>query len=1173
MPLVSISEFSSLNFRKDWKLSFQQNVDYTPKFLPSDLIQVQYTLFADSISPYLTNLKTQNTNTLSPVLIEEGKGYKSYQLTIDNSTITEDTAFNLYFYSSELGRIADIDANFCVCMELPGTILLEYTNRRNDKDTIFSGIDKFRFRVEGAFLPQENTFENESESFRDQRYFSKVLSSFTYEKQTLSLGGGYGVPNWVARKINLIFSLSSVFVDGKPMTRSEGSSVEINILHNDYPLYIYKIVLEETEETSDSEQSINYLRAVDEKKKIVRSSSDDDLRAYALDTPYLETARMIRELSFISDLAENYVIEIDDNASDSSRKVSLGMLIKFMSGYFFSEEKLGIYLSNNKFATQSWVLDALQLYPSKEWLESNYLKQEDFNDMFELVTATDGSKLIKAKYSLYSVGALAAYGIGDGGEGGGPSGAITLGGLSNVGNWADLIPDETRVMIQEKGSQNWSSMLLSDISGLKSVHWSDILGKPNLAILNYSGYWGLSSDPDGNTDSWIRTPASGLLPYAIDSINGISDIGSSVWPFREAHIKNIIGNASTSSRWQSPVSIYINGDVNGSFSIDGSGNVNTTLLTSGYESIPVDWADNFRKYLFGSTDEGSFFKTFRTNDRTGGLSIHSSSIGWGIADTHAYINVAYSAPEAYIGGGNAGVIQWFRKIAFEETVRYWLDNDYLPLNGGTMRGALNFPNGTWNLVGDDVYIGDCNVPGMLGIRAANTPNPGIAFYHQDDGAAGQLSVDGTTLKWDSQIIWHSGNDGPGSGLDADLLDGLHRSNLYQGIDEWFLNTDNLHATIDLSASSYDQDTFYPVLGAYIPGQGLQFIKVDVHLNSGTVPKWSTHAAGFTVNMEIWVNSSGWGTTNEETYATIYSFLYCDKNPSGFTQMHRASRPVLWLRGGGRYFVKTGYICEWEIKTTPYTEYDETVSPQSGGEAPFTFNKTKLYADLEGNAATATRIAWPVSIWGNSFDGFSDITGAIRWDKNTDFAKIDFESSGNADSWLSFHIGDDGSIPTIGFKWFCNHFVNGDYELMRLGADGNLTMYGNIIATGAVNAYSTSDRRLKENISDLKGCSSDKLRLLRPVEFDWTEEAMQLNPHQHPHDMSFIADEYEMVLPFAIGRTYDKFLGIDRNVLYSILVGGWQEHDDEIISLKERVFSLEIEVKQLKLQNNGKVAND
>jgi len=33
------------------------------------------------------------------------------------------------------------------------------------------------------------------------------------------------------------------------------------------------------------------------------------------------------------------------------------------------------------------------------------------------------------------------------------------------------------------------------------------------------------------------------------------------------------------------------------------------------------------------------------------------------------------------------------------------------------------------------------------------------------------------LTWNSKKVWHEGNDGQNSGLDADLLDGFHASEL------------------------------------------------------------------------------------------------------------------------------------------------------------------------------------------------------------------------------------------------------------------------------------------------------------------------------------------------------------------------------------------------------------
>lgn len=61
----------------------------------------------------------------------------------------------------------------------------------------------------------------------------------------------------------------------------------------------------------------------------------------------------------------------------------------------------------------------------------------------------------------------------------------------------------------------------------------------------------------------------------------------------------------------------------------------------------------------------------------------------------------------------------------------------LPLSGGTMTGALNTANNTWNAIGDGIQIGDINEAGTLGIQGKNG-NTGIRFttYNQNNKTTG-----------------------------------------------------------------------------------------------------------------------------------------------------------------------------------------------------------------------------------------------------------------------------------------------------------------------------------------------------------------------------------------------------------------------------------------------------
>lgn len=78
-------------------------------------------------------------------------------------------------------------------------------------------------------------------------------------------------------------------------------------------------------------------------------------------------------------------------------------------------------------------------------------------------------------------------------------------------------------------------------------------------------------------------------------------------------------------------------------------------------------------------------------------------------------------------------------------------HSYLPLSGGSLSGALTLANNTWNNVGDDALIGDCNQAGMIGIKGSNG-NTGIYLASYSGSTAqtittngsGTLTISGTT---------------------------------------------------------------------------------------------------------------------------------------------------------------------------------------------------------------------------------------------------------------------------------------------------------------------------------------------------------------------------------------------------------------------------------------------
>ena len=140
----------------------------------------------------------------------------------------------------------------------------------------------------------------------------------------------------------------------------------------------------------------------------------------------------------------------------------------------------------------------------------------------------------------------------------------------------------------------------------------------------------------------------------------------------------------------------------------------------------------------------------------------------------------------------------------------------------------------------------------------------------------------------------------------------------------------------MDLSTLNNNLYYPVTGTSLPHNGYHKIKVSVQLDSGTKPSWATHDQGFTTNVELYTTAYGWGTTQGETIVLndSYNFTNCGQ-VVGFTQNGNNSTPILWLRGGGKYFVECDYNASWTVRTSLYytygsasDTYKQTVEPQS-----------------------------------------------------------------------------------------------------------------------------------------------------------------------------------------------------------------------------------------------------
>ena len=108
-----------------------------------------------------------------------------------------------------------------------------------------------------------------------------------------------------------------------------------------------------------------------------------------------------------------------------------------------------------------------------------------------------------------------------------------------------------------------------------------------------------------------------------------------------------------------------------------------------------------------------------------------------------------------------------------------LDSRYVNISGDTMTGVLTLGDSsrlnlvvggtTRTAVYDD---GDYTIFGDPGYKACIR---GSRIIFQNAAGSKGLVMEGDTFTFKGNSIWHAGNDGPGSGLNADLLDGYQAS--------------------------------------------------------------------------------------------------------------------------------------------------------------------------------------------------------------------------------------------------------------------------------------------------------------------------------------------------------------------------------------------------------------
>lgn len=288
--------------------------------------------------------------------------------------------------------------------------------------------------------------------------------------------------------------------------------------------------------------------------------------------------------------------------------------------------------------------------------------------------------------------------------------------------------------------------------------------------------------------------------------------------------------------------------------------------------------------------------------------------------------------------------------------------------------------------------------------------------------------------------------------------------------------------------------------------------------------------------------------------------------------------------------KTAYDPHIMVKIVEEYPYGSVTTQNNGTTGTPSSSKYTFVAGLAGLSNAANILVNTRNIFGQPFNGSGDVGGQMTSTSifvQTGDATLkvysgritDARSDGNICLQTSIDAtdGQSHSYPTQyqsrcnlslqprGGQVYIGQNPDGGDTGYKLTVNGSIKSNGNIIATGAVTAQSSSsDRRLKRNICDFS--ASDIIRKLHPKTFYWNETAKRLSPALNHDKLNYglIAQDVESMpeLPLFASNIFGDYLILQYEKFIPILIQGVKEVDDEVTKLKREVARLNKRVKEL-----------
>lgn len=406
----------------------------------------------------------------------------------------------------------------------------------------------------------------------------------------------------------------------------------------------------------------------------------------------------------------------------------------------------------------------------------------------------------------------------------------------------------------------------------------------------------------------------------------------------------------------------------------------------------------------------------------------------------------------------------------------------LPLSGGTINGDLFIANSYGGLV------------------FSNTSNNSNAFLFYNGNADWYV----TNKDWGAGYkIWHEGNDGSGSGLDADLLDGQHGS-WYQGNIHSFERvgyTSSLvhdaNVAINGMLYNYGSNTYWRNTPDMSYGQILTLKSYGSNELMGQLA-WDIRHGEIDTTRCLWWRA----IQNESTISNAkwHQIAFTDSNVASATKLQTAR--TIW----GQSFDGTGNV-------------DDTIR--------MLHDVTSLFTE----DIICSLLAYSVSPY-----------GLIIRARNNGNVSLQVQRESNENETFPLILNPNGGNVGIGTP----------------SPSAKLHVSGDILATGGITMYSM---RALKNVVDERGLSLSELSAIKPTRYTWKDG------RDNRLHFGGIADDIQQVLPEVVYSTSNGILTMDYgNAAFAVassLIQPVVDHEKRIAMLEEENKQLRLEVERLK----------